>query len=455
MSFIGTLKDKKFISWMLALSLPIAFQNLINAFINTADTLMVGQLGEATIASVGIANQVFFILMLVFFGITSGCNIFVAQFWGKQDLGNIRRSMALSIMLSLIPSFIFTILAFSIPQWLMGIFSNDPVVIGLGCQYLKIIAYSYIPCGISFTISGVIRTIERPRLALIISIISLATNVILNYILIFGKLGAPAMGVEGAALATVITRIIELVIYLILLYSRFEMIAARLADFRRALDAAFIKPFMRFITPVIINETTWGLGVGLYSVVFSRMGTGVVAAVTIIKVFDNLFNSFFHGMAYASGVMVGKTIGEHKEDLALEYGKKFNIITPVLNIALAVIIICAAPLLISFYNVSEQVRFEAVILLIIIGLFAPIRNTNLVQIVGVLRSGGDTKTSLVLDSLDVWIIALPMGFVFGLWLNWSILIVYPLMMLGEIVKFVIIVPRVNRGKWIRNLVRHL
>ena len=455
MNFASVFQDKKFLKWMFALSLPIALQNLINASVNTMDTMMVGQLGEVAIASVGLANQIFFILSLILFGIGGGCNIFVAQFWGRKDTDNIRRTLFLSVIIAVLPSILFTAAALGVPQWLMKIFSDDPEVIDVGCKYLRIIAISYIPCAVSFTVSGAIRTIERPKLPLIMSIASLVINTTLNYLLIFGKFGLPKLGVEGAAIATTVTRLIELAVLVTALYIRFGTIAAKFRDFSHAFERKFVSHFVRTAAPVILNETTWGLGVALYSVIFSRMGTGVVAAMNINKVFENLFNAFFFGMSYAAGVMVGKTIGEGKEDLAREYGKKIYVITPLFNLITAALIIICSPLLVSIYNVSEAVRFDAIWLLIITAIYQPIRNTNLVEMVGVLRSGGDTKLSLILDLMGVWVMALPIGALCGLVLHWNILAVYPLMLTEEIMKFTFVTWRLKKGNWVKNLVRHL
>lgn len=455
MKFKEAFNDKKFLKWMFTLSLPIALQNLINASVNTADTIMVGQLGEVSIASVGLANQIFFILSLILYGVGSGCNVFVAQFWGKRDIESIRKTMAFSIGLSIIPSALFTTLALLCPEILMRIFSTDSEVIALGCKYLRIIAISYIPSGISLTLSSSIRTIERPTLPLVVSIVSLCTNTCLNYIFIFGHFGAPALGVEGAAIATTITRIIELIIVVVALYTRFRFISIRIKDFARCLKLDFIKPFMSSVTPIILNETAWGLGVALYSVVYSHMGTGVVAAMNINSVFDNLFRALFFGMGYAAGVIVGKTIGEGKEELALEYGKRFNIVTPIFSVLFTVLTALCAPLVDVIYNVSPAVKLDAIMVIIVTGLYAPLRNANLVQMVGSLRSGGDTKFALFLDLAGVWAIALPLGALFGLVFHCNIIVVHAVMLGEEIVKFLLITKRIFNGKWVKNLVKNL
>ena len=215
-----------------------------------------------------------FILSLILFGVGSGCNVFVAQFWGKQDRQSIRKTMALSILLCMIPCVIFTALAIFTPAFLMRIFSNDPQVIELGCQYLRIIAISYIPFGISITLSGSIRTVERPFCrSLYLLCRSLLIRRSTTYLFLV-KFGSPALGVVGAALATTITRLLELIIVTTALYTRFRFISIRPKDFGRSLHVAFIKPFMRAVTPVILNESTWGIGVAMYSVVFFAHGYG-------------------------------------------------------------------------------------------------------------------------------------------------------------------------------------
>lgn len=453
--FIEAIRDKHFLKWLFALSLPIALQNLINAAVNTADTIMVGQLGDISIASVGLANQIFFILSLILFGISSGCNVFVAQFWGKNDTDSIRKTMALSICLSLSVCIVFTLAAIFCPEVLMRIFTDDEQVISLGCKYLRLIAFTYIPCGISWTISNSVRTIERPALALAISIVSLVTNTALNYIFIFGKLGLPALGVEGAAIATAIARAVELVIVIAALYTRFRFISIRPRDFMRAWNKNFVNPFVRAVSPIILNETVWGLGVALYSVVYSRMGTGVVAAMNINSVFDNLFRALFFGISYSAGVIVGKTIGEGKEELALEYGKRINVITPIFSLAFTVIIALSSLIIKYIYNVSDEVVFYASMVLIVSAVYAPLKNTTMVQMAGVLRSGGDTKFSLWLDLAGVWCIALPLGALFGLVLHCNIIIVHAAMLSEEIVKAVLITRRVFKGKWVKNLVHNL
>lgn len=447
--------DKRFLRWVVRLTLPIALQNLINISINTMDTIMVGQLGEVSIAAAGLANQVFFILSMILFGISSGCNVFVAQFWGKRDVSSIKRTISLSILIAVFPSLIFTAAAFFAPQSLMGLFTSDLAVIKEGSRYLKFIAISYVPYTVSIMISTAIRTVERPLLPLVTSIISLFTNTTLNYIFIFGKLGITPMGVSGAAIATTLTRLIELVIVTVSLYCRFKFIAIKPRDFTKAIDLKFIKPFIKSVSPVIMNETLWGLGTALLSVIYAKMGTGVVAATNIAGVFDNLFRALFYGIGYASGVIVGKTVGEGEEALAVDYGKRLNVITFAFGLVFSVVIVFSAPMVRYLYNVSDYVMETTITLITILGIVAPFTNVGLINIAGVLRSGGDVKYALYCDLGGVWLIAVPAGLLFGIILDLDIVFVRCMMLTEQLIKCAFLSYRVFKGKWVRNLVKNI
>ena len=200
------LKDKIFLKAMLAIALPIALQNLITSSLNMVDTLMITTLGQTSIAAVGLANQFFFFYILIVFGINSGTSIFIAQYWGKEDIKSIRKVLGLAVSLSAVMGTVFTIIAFLFPQLIMRILIDEPAVIKIGSDYLRIVALSYIPTSVSFAYSVALRTTGKPNIPMKISAISFVTNTFFNYILIFGKFGIPAMGVKGAAWGTVIAR---------------------------------------------------------------------------------------------------------------------------------------------------------------------------------------------------------------------------------------------------------
>lgn len=257
--FDGIFDDKEFYNKMLVIALPVMIQNFITSFLNMIDTVMVGKLGETEIAAVGIANQYFFIFIMFLIGLSAGCGVFIAQFWGKRDLQNIKRIIGIGLISAVIVSVLFTILGVLFPRQIMLIFNNDPLVINLGASYLRIVLISYIFTAVTFVYSFSLRSIGNAIQPMLISAVALIVNVFFNYMLIFGKFGAPALGVEGAALATVVARGLETVILVVSIYSNRGVLAASVGELTD-LNFTFIKRSYRTIFPVILNDMCWGLG---------------------------------------------------------------------------------------------------------------------------------------------------------------------------------------------------
>ena len=444
-------KDKEFYATLLRITIPIALQNLISASLNMIDTLMIGQLGENQIAAVGLANEVFFLLNLFLFGICSGTGIFVAQFWGKGDIKNIRRVLGLSIFCGLGISGIFTFVALAMPEKALGVFTRDPAVIELGVSYLSIVGLSYVMTAITYTYAFALRNTAQPKIPMILSAIAVVTNAVFNYILIFGKLGLPAMGVRGAALATVIARALELGLVLWVVYGYDLPAAARLRDMVD-LSLSFVGGFFRTALPVILNEGLWALGVTTYSVIYGRMGTGVVAAVNISGTVERIAMVFFIGMSHACAFMVGNAIGAGDEAKAISYAKKLAVFGPATAVFGGLIVIGFSGPILSMFRVSELVRADAKAVLIAAALVMPVRTFNWINIVGVLRGGGDTRYSLMIDASAVWCVGVPVGYIMGLLLHLPIKFVYPMIIFSEqLFKGVLGVKRLASRKWINNL----
>lgn len=416
---------------------------------------MIGQLGESEIAAVGLANELFFLLNLFLFGICSGTGIFVAQFWGKGDIKNIRRVLGLSILCGLGVSGLFTFLALGLPRQVLGIYTKDLGVIGLGSSYLGIVGLSYMMTAITYAYSFALRNTAQPKIPMLLSTIAVMTNAVFNYILIFGKLGFPAMGVEGAAIATVIARALELVLVLFVVYRHDMPVAARLKDMVD-ISASFARKFFDTTLPVIFNEGLWALGVSAYSVIFARMGTGVVAAVNIAGTVERMAMVFFIGMSHACAFMVGNAIGAGDEEKAVAYAKKLAVFGPATAVLGGLIVIGSSSQILSLFKVSDVVYGDARKVLIAAALVMPVRTFNWINIVGVLRGGGDTRFSLKIDASAVWCIGVPVGYITGLVLGLPIAFVYPIVIFSEqIFKGVLGVKRLMSGKWINNLSEQL
>jgi putative MATE family efflux protein len=443
--------DKKFYRTLLKLAIPIAAQNFVASAVNMVDTVMIGQLGETEIAAVGQANQLFFLFVLTLFGVSSGAAIFTAQYWGVRDVKNIRRVLGLGLMTASASALIFTVLAVFFPRQVMMVYSSDPLVIDSGVKYLRIVGLSYIVSAISFSYSSVLRSTEQAKIPMALSIVALITNAVLNYALIFGELGLPEMGVEGAALATLIARVVEMVLMVVVVYAGKLVPAARL---REMFDwsKAFVIRFYRTSIPVILNESIWALGVSVYSIIYGRIGTDAVAAVNISGTVINIGMVLFQGMGNASGIMVGNLIGAGEEKLAYLYAKRLLTLGPGFAIVIGGLLMLTSQLFLGFYQVSDAVYQSALSILYVFSILMPIRIFNLINIVGVLRSGGDTKYSLFLDTVGVWCISIPLALIGGLLLHLPVHWVYFLVGVEEIFKFSLGLYRFRSRKWINNLV---
>ena len=450
MQLIQLFNDKKFFKSLFRLAIPIALQNLILSSLNLVDTIIIGGLGETAIASVGLANQYFFLLNLILFGITSGSSIFTAQYWGNRDIKNIRRVLGLCLISGCSAALLFTLGGLFFPEQILSIFSKDKDVVILGSQYLRIIVFSYVITSITFSFSFTLRSTGQVKTPMIVSVIALAVNTILNYLLVYGYFGFPKMGTNGSATATLIARIIEMALILYAVYRTDNVIAAKLSEMID-LSADFIKSFFKITIPVILNESIWSLGVTMYAIVYARMGTEVIASTNISSTVERIAWVIFMGLGNACAVMIGNKIGEQNERDAFIYAKRFIIFGPALAMLAGIIVFFTSHWILSAYNVSPTVYNYASKNLKVFSFFLWVKTFNFISIVGILRSGGDTKFCLALDTCGVWLIGVPLVFLGGLVWHLPIYWVYALVYTEEIFKLLLGVPRILSKKWINNL----
>jgi len=442
--------DRHFFTQMFKLALPITLQNLVLSSLNMVDTIMIGGLGENAIAGVGLANQYYFLLNLLLFGVVSGSSIFTAQYWGSKDIKSIRKVLGICIITGGAGALVFTLAGLLFPAEIMGIFSKDRNVILLAEDYLGIVLFSYVIMAVSFAYSFSLRSTGDVRTPLTVSVIALSTNTILNYLLIYGHFGFPELGVAGAAVATVISRAVELILLLSAVYSRNTVLTASLRElFNQSAD--FVRQFFRVTLPVILNESIWGLGMTLYAVAYARMGTDVFASTNISGTVEKIVWVVFMGVGNACAVMIGNRIGSGDEKEVFLYAKRFAILGPAAAIAIGAFVIAVSPWVLTPYKVSPAVLDYARKNLIVSCMFMWAKVFNYINIVGILRSGGDTTFCLLLDTGGVWLIGIPIVFIGGLVLQLPIYIVYALVQIEEVVKLIIGIPRLVSKRWINNL----
>lgn len=443
-------KDKEFFSLLVKVATPIAIQNLLMSFLNMLDTVMIGALGDLPVAAVGLGNQIFFILSLVIYGITSGTAVFVSQFFGKGDYNALRKPVAYSTLMCFAVSVIFNIVAFCVPESCLKLFTDDPEIIKLGAEYLRVAAFCYPMFGISFSLAVSLRSTEQAHIPLIITAGALVINTVLNYAFIFGHFGFDAMGTAGAAYATLAARTTELLVFVIYVYGKKNVVAITFKDFK--FDSAFFGRYIKTVLPVIGNETMWGLGISAYNAVFGRIGREVVAANQIAKNIEQILTSLCIGVGSAAAVMVGKKIGEGDKPGAWLYAKRLAGISTGFGALIGIALICLSKVVLMPYKISADAADYAWQFLMVMSIAMPFKMFNYVNIVGVLRGGGDTIYCFILDVCAVWLIGVPSVYLTGLWFSLPIIFVIIALNSEEVVKCIVGFKRFKSKKWINDLV---
>ena len=447
--------NKKFYKTLITLCIPIIIQNLLSNLINMVDTIMVGGLGEISVASIGIANQYFFLYNMALSGTIGGASLFIAQFYGKNDKLNIRKITGLSVISALMIGITFMIVALFSPKFIIYFFSKDLDVIKVATNYFSIIGFCYPIIAISNVFSMGSRSIRNPQLGMICSTISLFINIILNYVFIFGKLGMPALGASGAAIATVIARIIELILLVSYIYFIKDDYELRFT-FKdiKLINKDLLKAYISKTTPTFLNDTLWAFGTVLYAVAYSKAGTSAIAASQIASSTGNFFIVTAVCVAIGSSIMIGNELGADNIKKAIHYSKKFAILVTLVGAIFGLLLIISIPGLIKLFSVSDQLMPDIKKIFVIMGILMALKTFNTFIIIGVLRSGGDTKYALFLEMGCMWIVSLPLTF-FAAYKGLPIYILVGLTYTEEVVKFIFGVPRAISKKWAQNLVKNI
>ena len=452
--FVQIWQDMSFIKKLCSIAIPIAVQQLLNTVLNFVDTLMIGQLGESTIAAVGLANKVFFVFSIIVFGVVSGTGILAAQYWGKEDVHNIRRAQGIALTIALSVSTVFLVVCGFAPGFVMSIFTNSPAAIDIGAQYLRIVVLSYPLTAITLVYVSSLRSVNQVKVPVVVSIVAILVNVVLNYVLIFGHYGFPKMGVAGAALATTIARAVECAVMLFIVYKFGSPVAGSIKEMM-SFDKPFAKLFFKTASPVIFNEMTWGIGITMYSLAYGRMGDAAMAAITVTQSIEQLAQVVFMGLASACAVILGNELGAGKLKEAKKHAFDIHVIQLMFSVLVAVSFYFLRMPIISLFALSGPVVEYTGVCMTVFCLFMPFKNFNLINVVGVLRSGGDSTFALWMDISGVWLIGVPLAFLGGLVWGLPIYFVYALVLIEEVYKVFVGGFRYGQGKWCRNLVEHI
>ncbi len=433
------------------LSLPIILQYLLTSSLSFIDTLMITQVGESALAAVGLANQMFFLITLFYFGVSSGAAIFIAQYWGAGQKDELRKTMGIALSVGLAGAFFAAAISFFFPVTVMKVFSDDPAVIAQGVDYLKIVAFSYITQSIVMNYSAALRSTGDSKTPMYTSLISLSINVILNYGLILGHFGLPRLEVRGAAIATLIARLLEAIILIAIIYHRKGAVAAPLTSLF-TYSRSDVKTYFVTCLPVILNEMFWSLGMTFYKIAYAKLGTQVIASVNVSQAIEHLYFVVFIGISHAAAIMIGNKIGENEISLSQAYAMRFLKISFLAGLFMGTLLFISAPLMARVFNLTDYVYDISVLSLRVLSFYTPVKAFAMMIVVGILRSGGDTTFSMVIEISGVWMIGVPLAFLGALVFNLPIYSIYALIGIEEIYKCILSLIRIRSGKWIRRLV---
>lgn len=447
-------KDPEYFRNIQKIALPITIQQLMFAALNMLGVILVSQKGDASVAAVGLAGQIAFLLNLVHFGIISGAAMFTAQFWGKRDILNLRRVLGLCLMLAITASLIFFALAQFFPAEILRIYSKDSAVIELGTSYIRVFSWTYLFFAVTFSYALVMRSTGDVKTPTVISVGALIISTFLSYSLIFGKFGFPELGIQGAALAAVIARFLECVTLLTVTYLNKSPVAAsfrELTNFERVFFGKVIKPML----PVILNELFWSLGITSYNIIYGHMGTQSYDAMNIVSTIEQVAFVVFIGISNATSVFVGNRIGSGQEEEAYRYAGRSLGLGILGGLFLGLVLQLVKVPVLSLFKVSPEVIRDASRIINVVSFFLWIRVNNMTTVVGILRAGGDTRFSLFLDGIIIWIVGVPMAYVGAFIFNWPVYLVYLCAMSEEATKWVLGIQRYFSRKWINNLTVHV
>ena len=429
--------------------MPIAFQQFMLALVSASDALMLGMISQNSLSAVSLAGQVTFIHSLLLEAMTIGLSLLAAQYWGKGDIPAVERIFAYVMKITVLISLIFTLSALLIPEILMKIFTNDPILIRGGSVYLRVIAVSYLLTGISQMYLCILKNSGRAGKSSMISATSVIINIFINAVLIYGLFGIPRMEIAGAALATVTARVIE-VVWCVCETNRRDQVKLR-AKYLLRNDIILRRDFWKYTTPVICNEIVWGTGFSMYSVIMGHLGTDAVAANSIANIVKNLAACFCMGLGNGGGIMVGNELGAGKPDTAREYGGRLCRLAVASGIVSGLILLACSPLILRVANLSTVSREYLQGMLLICAYYMIGRSVNGVTISGIFCAGGDSRFGLYCDCITMWCIIVPLGLIAAFILKLPVLAVYFLVSLDEFVKIPAVYRNYKKYRWVRDL----
>ena len=444
--------DKHFYRKLFSLVLPIAMQNFMNAVVSASDALMLGLTGQTALSAVSLATQVQFVLNLFFAALTSGVTVLAAQYWGKKDTKALEHVLAVSLRCSFAVSFLFFLASAVAPGLLMRIFTDEQRLIDMGAPYLRVVSVSYLCMGISQVYLCIMKNSGRTLRSTIYGSAAVVLNLILNGVLIFGAFGAPKMGIQGAALATLISRVIVLALVLCE-NGKTDVVKIRWKYVRKPMDV-LERDYYHYTLPVLANVLAWGCGFTMFSVIMGHLGEEAVAANAVANIVKNVISCFCLGIGAGSGIIVGTELGKGDLERAREYGGRLCRTALMAGIISGLFLLVCSPFIFAFApNLNGQAREYLRVMLFICSYYLIGKSLNSTVVAGIFCAGGDTRFGMCCDAVTMWLIIVPVGAVAAFMLKLPVLWVYFLLNLDELIKLPAVYRHYKKYAWVKNLTK--
>ena len=447
------LNKKDFLKHASKLAFPIMIQNLIGTLVSIADTVMLGYVSQTAMSASSLANQYTFVLFCLYYGLSTGTSVLCAQYWGKGDKKTIEKIIGLAERLSIIISLLFFAISFSIPETIMRLFTDSPDTILAGSEYLKVVSFSFLFMGFSQVFMSALRSVGKVVLPSVTYMVSLAVNIFCNATFIFGLLGMPKLGVVGVALGTVIARIVEVLICLI--YSITSKEIRFRVKYLFSKSGVLLQDFLKISAPAVVNDVVWSLAASAFAAILGHIGDDMVAANAVAVMVVNIGAIACRGFANATTIIVSQALGNNQLETAKEYGKRMLHITIAVSLIGCAIILAIRPFMISFYR--DKLTETAISYLGSIMIMTTWRLVgeaiNTCLICGCFRGGGDSKFGMIIDTLFMWLVAVPLMFLAAYVLKIPPIWVYFVMTLDEFEKMPVVFVHYKKEKWLKNITR--
>ncbi|AIW14229.1 MATE family efflux transporter [Vibrio tubiashii] len=444
-----------FIRRLIAIALPITLQSIMFSSRSLVDVLMLGQLGEAEIAAVGVAARATFVTTIMLVGVTTGGALLTAQYWGASDRKGVRESTALTWLVCMVFAAITALLFILFPTQVMGLATNDPEVIQLGAEYLVITSVSMFAVACVASMAVGLRAMHKPGLSTFFSGIGILSNIFLNWVFIFGKLGVPAMGIKGAAIATVLSGAIEVATLFGYLYAKKHLLAFSANDLRNVLELTRVIKFLKLSLPTTFNFLAWAGGLFAYHAIMGQSGVQGLAALSVMSPVESIALALLIGMSNAAAVLVGNQIGAKKYDEVYYQAIGVTILSVLVGVVVAVVLYLVQGLVLdAFSALTPETRALSEKFMLVMSVGIILRSLPMMTIVGVLRAGGDVKFCLYQDLVAQWLIGIPLAAFAAIGLGWKPEWIYLLFLTEEVIKWFASLYRMQTRKWIRNLIEN-